>query len=148
MTVIFKICSKVDANLSASGIENRWNRKGQFVIYAAQSRSLATLEMVAHRAGIMPKTAYQIMVIEINEEDIKQVLISDLPRKWNKLDAYPDLQQIGSDWYEDKEILILKVPSAIVTQEYNYVINTKHPLFASKVTIVSREDFYWDERIL
>ncbi|MEJ5994017.1 hypothetical protein WG904_06230 [Pedobacter sp. Du54] len=47
----------------------------------------------------------------------KQVLISDLPRKWNKLDAYPRLQKIGSDWYADKEIL--KVPSAIITQEYN-----------------------------
>jgi len=146
--VIFKICRKSHANLSASGIENRWNRKGQFVIYAAQSRSLATLEMVAHRSGIMPKISYQIMLIEINEEDVKHVLISDLPGKWNKLDAYPALQKIGSKWYEEKETLILKVPSAIVTQEYNYVINTEHPLFASKVKILSREDFYWGERIL
>ena len=145
---VFKICRKAHADLSASGIENRWNRKGQFVIYTAESRSLATLEMVAHRSGIMPKMPYQSVVIAVHDEDIKQVLISDLPGKWNKLDAYPDLQKIGSDWYEDKETLILKVPSAIITQEFNYVINTEHSLFAEKVKIVSREDFYWDERIL
>lgn len=145
---VFKICRKQYANLSASGIENRWNRKGQFVIYTAESRSLATLEMLAHRSGIMPTTPYQMMIIDIPEEEIKQVLISDLPRKWNKLDAYPSLQAIGSDWYEDKETLILKVPSAIVTQEYNYIIHTGHPLFVSKIKIVSLEDFYWDDRIL
>lgn len=145
---VFKICRKAHANLSASGIENRWNRKGQYVIYAAESRSLATLEMVAHRSGIMPQTPYQTIVIDIDDEEIKQVLISDLPGKWNKLDAYPDLQKVGSDWYEEKETLILKVPSAIITEEYNYVINTEHPLFESKITIVSQEDFYWDKRIL
>ena len=145
---VFKICRQVYANLSASGVENRWNRKGQFVIYTAGSRSLATLEMVAHRSGIMPKKPYQTLVIAIDEEEIKQVLISDLPSKWNKLEAYPQLQKIGSDWYENNETLILKVPSAIITQEYNYVINTEHPSFASKVKIVFQEDFYWDERLL
>ncbi len=145
---VFKICKKTYANLSASGIENRWNRKGQFVIYTAESRSLATLEMVTHRSGIMPQMPYQTLIIDIDEEQIKQVLISDLPGKWNKLDAYPDLQKIGSDWYEDKETLILKVPSAIITQEYNYVINTEHLLFASKVKVLNQENFYWDERIL
>ena len=68
---VFKICRKAHANLSASGIENRWNRKGQFVIYTAESRSLATLEMVAHRSGIMPKIPYQSVIIEINEGSIE-----------------------------------------------------------------------------
>ncbi|HTM97472.1 MAG TPA: RES family NAD+ phosphorylase [Pedobacter sp.] len=145
---IFKICRTVHANLSASGIENRWNRKGQYVIYAAESRSLATLEMVSHRSGIMPKTSYQIIVIDIAEEEIKHVLISDLPGKWNKLAAYPALQKIGSDWYEDRETLILRVPSAIIPQEYNYIINTEHPLFSLKVKVLYQEDFHWDERIL
>ncbi len=145
---VFKICKKVHANLTASGIENRWNRKGQFVIYTAESRSLATLEMVAHRSGIMPKITYQTLAITIVDEDIKQVLISDLPGKWNKLDAYPYLQKIGSEWYEDKETLVLKVPSAIITQEFNYIINTQHPLFVSNIKVDSIQDFYWDERLL
>lgn len=63
------------------------------------------------------------------------------------MNAYPDLQKIGSNWYQNKESLVLKVPSAVIPKEYNYVINTNHFEFATKVSLVRTEDYFWDERL-
>ena len=148
---VFKICrEEYSKKLNSSGVANRWNRKEQFVIYTAASRSLSTLELVAHRAGIMPTLSYKLMVISIADDAklIKQLSIAELPVNWNKLAAYPQLQEIGSSWYESQETLILKVPSAIISKEFNYIINTRHPLFAENVRLLDNEDYFWDERLL
>jgi RES domain-containing protein len=146
----YKVCREEHAMLAASGIENRWNRKDEYVIYVGSSRSLATLELVAHRSGIMPSKAYKLITISISEEDdlIKEIDNSILPKRWNRLEAYPELQKLGSEWYQAKETLILKVPSAIIHQEYNFVINTEHPLFLTKIKLIKVEDFFWDKRLL
>lgn len=148
---IYKICNELYASkITSSGAENRWNLKGQLVSYFASTRSLATVELVAHRSSIEPKKNYKVMVVSIEDDDslIKQIKIKDLPTDWNKLSAYPELQKIGSEWYETEESLILKVPSVIITQEYNFVINTKHPLFPTKVKFIRQEDYFWDSRLL
>ncbi|RYZ95140.1 MAG: RES domain-containing protein [Sphingobacteriaceae bacterium] len=149
---IFKIADeRYSKSIGASGTPNRWNKSGQFVAYAASSRSLATLEMMARRSCIMPsKIVYKMMVLSFNDDDslIRHIKASDLPQDWNKLNAYPKLQEIGSAWYSKQETLILKVPSAIVPREYNFVINTKHPLFSANVNLVRSEAYFWDERLL
>ncbi len=42
----------------------------------------------------------------------------------------------------------MKVPSSIIPKEYNYLINTKHPDFVSKVKMKELEDYNWDDRLL
>lgn len=90
------------------------------------------------------------MVITIAEEKnlIKEIEIKSLPKNWQTIDGYKVLQELGSKWYQSKESLILKVPSAIIHQESNYVINTTHPLYTSNIAIKDREDYFWDERLL
>lgn len=90
------------------------------------------------------------MVISIADDDylIKQLQIKDLPSNWREFAAYSRLQKIGSDWYNSQETLILKVPSAVIPYEYNYVINTEHPAFADKVHLVRTEEYFWDSRLL
>ncbi|MFN8344596.1 MAG: RES family NAD+ phosphorylase [Spirosomataceae bacterium] len=148
---VFRIChEKYAGQLTSSGSANRWNVQGQNVIYTGSSRSLSTLELVVHRNAIVPTFLYKVMVISIADEDslIKQVRLSDLPPDWRSLNAYSKLQRIGSEWYRQQETLLLKVPSAIISQEYNYVINTEHPDFASKVQLVRTENYFWDNRLL
>lgn len=137
-------------NLSSSGTANRWNLKGQFVLYTAATRSLASLELVVHRGTIQNKFKYKVMVISIADEDqlIKQIKINKLPAHWRTLGAYAELQTIGARWYTNQESLVLKVPSVIIPQEFNYIINKEHPAFASKVKLIRKEDFYWDARLL
>lgn len=136
--------------LTASGAANRWNKSGQFVIYASASRALASLELVVHRAAILQSETYKVMVIEVPIEEaeaLQEISIADLPEGWNGLQFYPRLQEIGSDWYKSHEKLILKVPSALIPQEHNYVINTRHELFQTHVKLIGLEDFFWDRRL-
>jgi len=136
-------------SLTSSGTASRWNLDGEQVIYTGYSRSLATLELLVRLHGIKPSTPYKIMNISVADEDdlISQVLIKDLPANWRSLSAYSKLQAIGSDWYRNDKSLVLKVPSAVVPAEHNYLINTKHPLFASKVNLVRTENYFWDDRL-
>jgi RES domain-containing protein len=135
--------------LTTSGAANRWNIAGQSVLYTGSSRSLSTLELVVHRAAIQPMKDYRVMVISVADEEqlIRHVRIRDLRPDWRAMAAYPSLQKIGSDWYANQETLLLKVPSAIIIQEYNYLINVKHPDFAGKVRLVRAEDYFWDARL-
>jgi len=146
---VFKICrEKYSHSLNASGASNRWNKKDEFVIYTGSSRSLSTLEMVAHRSYINISSQYKLLIILITDESsIKEIDINDLPENWKSIEAYVELQEIGSKWYHPNESLVLKVPSAIIPQEFNYIINTKHPLFSTHIILKEVDDFAWDNRL-
>lgn len=147
---VFRICKEAySGKLTSSGSANRWNIKGQQVIYTGSSRSLSSLELVVHKGSIVPAIAYKVMIISIADDDylIKQLLIKDLPSDWREFRAYSSLQKIGSDWYNSHESLVLKVPSAIIPFEYNYVINTEHPSFSNKVHLARTEEYFWDSRL-
>ncbi|MFD2937320.1 RES family NAD+ phosphorylase [Spirosoma flavum] len=148
---VFRISKEIHAStLSSSGSANRWNTKGQQVIYTGSSRSLSSLELVVHRGSIQPASMYKVMVISIADDDylIKQVQVNDLPANWRTLAGYSALQKIGSTWYNSQETVVLKVPSAIIVYEYNYIINTEHPEFDRKIQLVRIEDYFWDSRLL
>lgn len=147
---LFRISKVVHAEkLKASGMPNRWNIRGQRVIYAGSSRSLATLEMLVHRAGIAPIEDLRVMVIHVPDDDryMRQIMTRELPSNWRTLAAYGFLQQIGSAWYQKKETLLLKVPSAVIAQEYNIIINTEHPDFKRQVKLIRTEPYFWDQRL-
>ena len=137
-------------SLEATGLANRWNLPGELVLYAGSSRSLATLELVVHRASIKPASRYRVMVLSVPDDDriFHQVHIADLPADWRRITAYTALQDLGSAWYREGRFLLLKVPSAIIPQEINYIINTRHPDFASSVRLVRTEPYFWDDRLL
>jgi RES domain-containing protein len=147
---VFKICrEKYSHSLNASGASNRWNKKDEFVIYTGSSRSLSTLEMVAHRSYINISSQYKLLIILISDESfIKEIDIRDLPENWKSIEAYVELQEIGSKWYHSNESLVLKVPSSIIPQEFNYIINTKHPMFATQIILQNVDDYVWDNRLL
>lgn len=135
--------------LTASGFANRWNKNNEYVIYAGSSISLSTLELVVHRAAIQVENDYKLLTIALNmdEYDVQTIDVRNLPKNWRSILAYPILQKIGSTWYQKKEKLLLKVPSAVVPQEFNFLINTQHPDFVSKVRIDSLQNFLWDDRL-
>jgi len=147
---VFKICKEKYSNaLNASGVPNRWNKKDEFVIYTGSSRSLSTLETVVHRSAINISSPYKLLKISIDEKTIiQEIKRAELPSNWMTIEGYVALQEIGSNWYKSLEYLVLKVPSSIIPQEYNYIINTKHPLFITHIKLESIENFAWDKRLL
>jgi RES domain-containing protein len=148
---VFRISKEAYAKeLSSSGTANRWNLRGQHVIYSSSSRSLASLELIVHKGAVVPTEKYKVMILSIADDDylLKQLQIKDLPTNWRTFSAYPILQRIGSQWITNQESLVLKVPSAVIPFEYNYMINTEHPQFSSKVHLVRTEEYFWDSRLL
>ena len=85
--------------------------------------------------------------ISDNEDLYTHIKKSDLPKNWRQRSAYPVLQQIGSEWYQQKQSLVLKVPSTVIPFEYNYAINTEHPEFSTSVQLIRNEPYFWDERL-
>jgi RES domain-containing protein len=140
---------KYASKLTASGVANRWNLDNQYIIYSASSRALATLELVVHKSAIAVNLDYKVLVIELNvtEKDIFTLDNKLLPQNWKSMAAYYQLQKIGSIWYQSKKELLMKVPSAVIPQEFNYLINTQHPDFIKKVKLKTLENFAWDERL-
>ena len=148
---VFRIAKEAfSKELTASGRANRWNIDDQFMIYTGSSRSLSTLELIVHKNSVQPAIKYKMMIISIaDEEDLyTQILQENLSKSWRSMVAYPELQHLGGEWYQKQTSLILKVPSAVIPKEYNYIINTKHPDFYNKVSLVRTEDYFWDDRLL
>lgn len=147
---VFRISRDRYANqLTSSGASGRWNFTRQFVLYTGSSRSLSTLELVVHRSAIKPSFTYKVMIISIADKArlFSQVGKRGLPKDWRYESAYSKLQRIGGDWYSSNKSLVLKVPSAIIPKEYNYIINTRHPAFRDSINLVRTEDYFWDDRL-
>jgi len=148
---VFRIARKKYANdLYASGYGARWNKLDQFVIYSASSRSLAALEVLVNTSKAMLLKDYHIMDIEVEvtAKHIQKVDLTKLPNEWQGLANYQILKNIGSKWYQENKKLILSVPSAIIPQERNYVINTKHKDFFDRVSLINSNPFIWDSRLI
>lgn len=147
---VFRISGEKYAGvLTSSGKSSRWNLDNEFVLYTGSSRSLSTLELVVHLSSTIPIINYKVMIISIADDDglYNQIMQAHLPNDWRSKNAYPMLQKMGSNWYNSNQSLVLKVPSAIIPKEYNYIINTRHPDFNVNIRLVRLEDYFWDERL-
>ena len=105
----------------------RWNSPGERMVYTASSRSLATLEIVVHVANTELLDSYVILSIEFPEKFVTELDIAQLPPNWRMSPAPVRLQEIGDDWLASKGSAIFAVPSAIIPEERNYLINPSHP---------------------
>ncbi|MBD1431644.1 RES family NAD+ phosphorylase [Sphingobacterium sp. DN00404] len=146
--LVYRIVHKKYADtLFASGLAGRWNSEGKKVLYTSESISLAYLENMAHRRGFGFNTDFRVMVIEIPSKlPFPEVKLSDLPKNWRSFRNYNDCQKIGDDWFDESEFLYMKVPSAVVMENCNIVINTLHTHY-KKVKLLDVLDFYPDSRL-
>ncbi|MEQ9300020.1 MAG: RES family NAD+ phosphorylase [Cyclobacteriaceae bacterium] len=144
--IVYRITSaKYADRLTASGRAGRWNLMDQYVLYASSSRSLATLEMLVNRSNLHPKVDYKVMLLSVPDQ-FDAYEVTDLPENWRSLAAYSKLQGLGSFWYTHGDSALLRIPSAVIPQEHNYLVNTRHTDF-KEVLVSAVEDYFWDERL-
>jgi RES domain-containing protein len=149
--ILFRIsrCKYID-DLSGTGTRNngsRWCSPGRPGIFLASSRSLAMLEVLVHLQPLFVPDDFCLAEIEIPENSITQADRSLLPADWRVMSPLAVLKNIGDDFLSEQKHLVLKLPSAVVTAEYNFLINPLHPDMR-KVKIRHRENFNFDERLL
>jgi RES domain-containing protein len=107
----------------------RWNRKGIPMVYASPSRALACLETIVHLGGGSPLPLNRYLVeIRIPEATWSKRVVFDSPANvgWDAQPAGKVSLDWGTKWAEDSSSLIAEVPSVIVPEELNILINTRH----------------------
>ena len=147
MLVYRIVLSKYAGKLVASGRAARWNPNEVEMIYTASSRSLACLENVVHRNQVGLSQLFSIMTIQCpNEISIQTLSLNDLPGNWTDFDQMTVTQSIGEKWIKESKTAILQVPSSIVNEEVNYLLNPNHKDF-DLIKLVKIQPFVFDDRI-
>jgi RES domain-containing protein len=117
----------------------RWNPPGVAVAYASESRALAVLETFVHLTLEARAIRFVLYTIELPVRARLTRHDERAPRSLEKS------QRIGGRWMEEEHTLALVVPSSIVPQEKNYVLNVRHSQFAN--VAVAHEPFSFDDRL-
>jgi RES domain-containing protein len=143
--------TKYAGSLFALGFAGRWNTEGESMIYTAGSASLACLRVLAHKSGAALNLGkFSMAVIEIlgqaSAEEINLKQLQDLHSEWVKVLQYAITQDLGNRLIYNMQSVVLKVPSAIVDREYNYLFNPLHEDF-SKIKVLDITPFNFDTRL-
>jgi RES domain-containing protein len=114
----------------AARYPGRWNKIGQRVVYTSDSPSLAVLELVVHADDAL-SLRYGLIRCAFDDTLVEEIDTALLPVSWQALvdPAYAPLQLIGGEWFESARSAVFKVPSAIVPEQHNFLINPTHPDF-------------------
>lgn len=125
----------------------RWNNKGTTIVYAAESRALAILELLVHiESEEFLQSEY--LIFEVTVDDQFALSLNDsLPINWRDYPAPSATKRIGDQWIQQEASLILEVPSVIVPQENNFLINPEHPDFRMHAAISHPSPLDLDNRL-
>lgn len=141
---------KYSKELSGKGAAisgNRWNSKGTEIIYTAESRALAMAEVLVHLTLATLPRDFMMLEIDIPKNiSIEELSLENLPRNWNSHPPSSETQKIGDQFIQELKNCVLKVPSAVVPGDFNFLINPFHNEF-KEITIIDSKDFPFDYRI-
>ncbi|SRX76139.1 hypothetical protein AEQU3_03137 [Aequorivita antarctica] len=126
----------------------RWNKVGDGMLYFSQNLSLSLLEIIVHVDYAALPLDYSFLEVEIPDSTIKKIQSIDfIEPKWSTEAAVNQLQMLGSNWLKKKDSLAMSVPSAVMYQENNILINPSHMDFEKlKIIKIGKMDF--DPRLL
>ena len=124
----------------------RWNSPGRRAVYLGGSLALASLELLVHLKAPDVLRRYRKLRVLIPESLITAVTLQDLPDGWARPELHPATQETGDRWLESRESVVLRVPSAVVAGECNYVANPAHPDFTG-LKPGRVVDFHFDPRL-
>ena len=130
----------------AARTSGRWNSKGLRVVYTSGTRSLAILETVVH---LNPPVffVFKIFRIAFNEKLVEELERGKLSNDWRALPAPPSTRYLGDQWLRQARSALLKVPSMIVAEESNYLLNPNHRDF-NQIEMGPPVDFMFDPRLM
>lgn len=148
--LVWRICRAAHRKLDGKGSRlhgGRWNSEGVSVIYTSSTLSLAALEYLVHVDIDDTPDDLVAMTIDVPDDAGEElVAVDDLPGDWNQLPDHPACAGRGDQWAAAGTALLLRVPSALVPEESNLLINPAHPR-AGDMLVVSIRPFAFDSRL-
>lgn len=150
--IVYRLArGKYAKDLSGTGaflFRYRWNSKGIEVVYTASSRALAMAEVWVHLPVTLIPEDYVMLEIEIPDSvKVEELDVSRLSGDWNDFPHPDETKELGDEFFRSGRGCILKVPSAVVKGDCNFLINPKHPDMKF-IKIVGVVDFPFDKRML
>jgi len=140
---VYRVCRSVHAQLDGQGakrVGGRWNSPGRAVVYMAESISLAVLENLVHMSREDFPDGY-VSVSALIPDGLKIVTEDDLREEFPGLGS----RDLGDRWFDSSASAVLRVRSAVVPAEFNYLLNPAQPEFA-RIVVEPAEPFFFDER--
>ena len=140
----------VDDAFSGDGARKfggRWNSPGQPMVYLGGSRALTALELLVHLTSPMSRSKpFCLMEVKIPQEFISNHPAGVLPDDWRNHPPGKQTMEIGDNWLKATDQLALRVPSTIIPEETNILLNPLHPDYL-KITISAPARFSFDPRL-
>jgi RES domain-containing protein len=126
----------------------RFNSKGVAMAYASSSRALAVLEVLVNLGDPDDLLEPRMFVpITFAAEQVLTKDVDDLPPNWRGTTRSPAVQAVGDAWVASEASPVLRVPSAVLPAEPNYLVNPLHPDLDA-LAIGAPEPFEVDPRLL
>lgn len=125
----------------------RWNSKGVPMVYASDSISLAALEKLVHLHRSDVLNAYSLCAITLSEKNVMSLDSKSLPSDWREDPAPASTIAIGDDWIASADSLGLWVPSTIIPEQHNMLINPDHSDFENLIKKTKVNQFIFDSRL-
>lgn len=148
--IIYRLVnSKFKDDLSGHGsylYGGRWNSKSVYALYGAEHISLAVLEIVVNYDRINSPILPSFHLLEIAIPDASAISLDVAALKNNWQDDFGYTQFIGDQFLQNQSHLVLKIPSAVITEEYNYLINPMHKAF-NQIKIINSKPYGLDSRL-
>jgi len=149
---VWRICRKAHAADPLGGrgglfFSGRWHPRGIRIVYTSATLSLAALELLVQVDRDLLWA--NLVQIEINLPDdlpMERIEAGRLPSNWRHYPAPAALQRIGAGWIEQGKTAVLRVPSAVIPDEANYLLNPAHPA-TERIKVVGRRAFVLDPRL-
>lgn len=146
--IIYRLTtSKFSGDLSGEGAKiygGRWNPVGLAALYLSEFISLSILEILVRANKYNSPDSYSLLTIQLPEDSVNSIELKKLKTGWQNHIEYT--RSIGEDFIRMNQALVLKVPSAIVPQEHNYLINPAHK-DSKKIKIIAVELLELDKRL-
>lgn len=130
----------------AALIGNRWNSKGVEMIYTSESRALAMAEVAVHLTlATLPNDFILLEILITDKVLILELTPKELSKNWNAFPHHPETQFLGDQFIRDNQFAVMKVPSAVVQGDFNYIINPYNSQF-KLIKIATQLPFLLDQR--
>lgn len=149
--LVWRLCSAKYAAAAFSGegarlYGGRWSAPGYRIAYCAESRALAMVEVLvnADEQDRLFSLSWVLVSAEIPDALVEKP--ARFPEDWRQYPHPSSTQLIGSQWAKEQRSLALRVPSAVVPGEFNYLLNPDHPDF-TKVKRGKTQPFSFDPRL-
>ena len=130
----------------AARMGGRWNSRGVPMVYTSSTRSLAALEILVHLNPSVP-FKYAVFRVEFDAALIEALPLRRLPVGWRREPPPSFTKAIGDAWLQAGRSAVLALPSVIIPDELNYLLNPAHPDF-KKIAIGRPVAFGFDPRLL